>query len=53
LLFMRTVLRIAEATGAEAVRLAGSELTPDRIVTRESLENALKVLLAIGGSTMP
>jgi dihydroxy-acid dehydratase len=44
-------LRIAEATGAEAVRLAGSELTPDRIVTRESLENALKVLLAIGGST--
>ena len=44
-------LRIAEATGTEAVRLAGSELTPDRIVTRESLENALKVLLAIGGST--
>jgi dihydroxy-acid dehydratase len=44
-------LRIAEATGAEAVRLAASELTPDRIVTRESLENALKVLLAIGGST--
>ena len=44
-------LRIAEATGAEAVRLAGSALTPDRIITRESLENALKVLLAIGGST--
>jgi dihydroxy-acid dehydratase len=44
-------LRIAEATGAEAVRLAASELTPDRIVTRESLENALAVLLAIGGST--
>ena len=44
-------LRIAEATGAEAVRLAGSELIPDRIVTRESLENALKMLLAIGGST--
>jgi len=44
-------LRIAEATGAEAVRLAASALTPDRIVTRESLENALTVLLAIGGST--
>jgi dihydroxy-acid dehydratase len=44
-------LRIAEATGAEAVQLAASELTPDRIVTRESLENALTVLLAIGGST--
>jgi len=44
-------LRIAEATGAEAVQLAASALTPDRIVTRESLENALTVLLAIGGST--
>ncbi len=44
-------LRIAEATGAEAVRLAGSELIPDRIVTRESLENALKMLLAISGAT--
>jgi dihydroxy-acid dehydratase len=44
-------LRIAEASGAEAVRLAASGLTPDRIVTRASLENAIKVLLAIGGST--
>jgi dihydroxy-acid dehydratase len=44
-------LRAAEASGAEAVRLAASNLTPDQIVTRESIDNAIRVLLAIGGST--
>ncbi len=44
-------LRAAEATGEAAVRLIGSGLTPDKIVTQKSLENALRVLLAIGGST--
>jgi dihydroxy-acid dehydratase len=44
-------LRAAEATGAEAVRLIGSDRTPDRIVTAKSVENALRVLLALGGST--
>ncbi|HTP83138.1 MAG TPA: IlvD/Edd family dehydratase [Alphaproteobacteria bacterium] len=44
-------LRAAEATGAAAVRLAASKLTPDRIITRKSVENALRVLLALGGST--
>lgn len=44
-------LRAAEATGAAAVRLIGSTLTPDRIVTTKSVENALRVLLALGGST--
>jgi dihydroxy-acid dehydratase len=44
-------LRVAEATGARAVALAAENLTPDRIVTRASVENALRVLLAIGGST--
>src|SRR5689334_2962936 len=44
-------LRAAEATGAAAVKLIGSSLTPDRIVTQKSVENALRVLLAIGGST--
>jgi dihydroxy-acid dehydratase len=44
-------LRAAEATGAAAVRLIGSALTPDRIVTDKSVENALRVLLALGGST--
>ena len=44
-------LRAAEATGALAVRLIGSDLTPQRIVNTRSVENALRVLLAIGGST--
>ncbi len=44
-------LRAAEATGAAAVKLIGSGLTPDRIVTQKSVENALRVLMAIGGST--
>jgi dihydroxy-acid dehydratase len=44
-------LRIAEATGAEAVRLAKAGTVPAAIVTREAIENAARVLLAIGGST--
>jgi len=44
-------LRAAEATGALAVRLIGSKLTPDVIINSKSMENALRVLLAIGGST--
>src|SRR6202007_886985 len=44
-------LRAAEATGRAAMRLAGGGLTPDRIVTPQSVENALRVLMAIGGST--
>ena len=44
-------LRAAEATGAAAVKLIGSQLTPKRIINAKSVENALRVLLAIGGST--
>src|SRR6201993_2836075 len=44
-------LRAAEATGAAAARLIGSNRTPDRMVTVKSVENALRVLLALGGST--
>jgi dihydroxy-acid dehydratase len=44
-------LRAAEATGRAAMQLAGAGLTPDRIVTPRSVENALRVLMAIGGST--
>src|SRR5262249_59327307 len=44
-------LRAAEATGEAAVRLIGSQLTPDKIVNTKSVENALRVLLALGGST--
>jgi dihydroxy-acid dehydratase len=44
-------LRAAEATGALAVQLIGSKLTPDKIINQKSMENTLRVLLAIGGST--
>ena len=44
-------LRAAEATGAAAVRLIGSNRTPDRIVNAKSVDNALRALLALGGST--
>jgi dihydroxy-acid dehydratase len=44
-------LRAAEATGAAAVKLIGSKLTPSRLVNEKSVENALRVLLALGGST--
>ncbi|HZR03772.1 MAG TPA: IlvD/Edd family dehydratase [Burkholderiales bacterium] len=44
-------LRAAEASGARAVALAAERLTPSRIITPASVRNALRVLLAIGGST--
>jgi dihydroxy-acid dehydratase len=44
-------LRAAEATGALAVKLIGSKLTPSAIINEKSMENAIRVLLAIGGST--
>src|SRR5438270_3617685 len=44
-------LRAGEATGAAAARLIGSKRTPDQIVNAKSVENALRALLALGGST--
>nr|WP_295469141.1 dihydroxy-acid dehydratase [Mesorhizobium sp.] len=44
-------LRCAEASGRRAVGLIGSDLTPRRIVTEQSVENALRVILALSGST--
>ncbi|MCL6608661.1 MAG: dihydroxy-acid dehydratase [Geminicoccaceae bacterium] len=44
-------LRIAEATGALATRLVGSGRSLRTIVSQESLENAMRVLLALSGST--
>ena len=48
-------LRASEASGAQAVVLASSDkdnsLIPNRIITPKSVENALRVLLAVGGST--
>jgi len=44
-------IRIAEETGAQAVKIAQTQLTIDKILTADALENAMRVLLAIGGST--
>jgi dihydroxy-acid dehydratase len=44
-------LRAGEATGQEIVRLINRGDTPSDIITEKSVENALRVLLAIGGST--
>jgi len=44
-------LRNAEASGARAVALAKERLTPDKVMTPAAFENALRMLLAIGGST--
>lgn len=43
--------RVAEQTGTTAVAMARARLTPDKILTGKAIENALRVLLAIGGST--
>jgi dihydroxy-acid dehydratase len=44
-------LRAAEASGARAVQMAASPIRPSEVITEKSVENALRVLLAIGGST--
>ncbi|MEY4215295.1 MAG: dihydroxy-acid dehydratase, partial [Pseudomonadota bacterium] len=44
-------MRAAELTGAQAVRLAASRVTPRQILTEDAFHNAFRVLLSIGGST--
>src|SRR5260221_11760796 len=44
-------LRAAEASGKRAAELARSPIRPSQVITEKSVENALRVLLAIGGST--
>jgi dihydroxy-acid dehydratase len=44
-------LRAAEASGRRAMAMISPPLRPSRIITEQSVENALRVLLAIGGST--
>ena len=44
-------IRVAEETGAQAVQMAIDGLTIDKVLTAKAFENAMRVLLAIGGST--
>jgi dihydroxy-acid dehydratase len=43
--------RLAERTGARAVAMAAERLTPDKILTPAAFTNALRTVLAAGGST--
>lgn len=47
----RELKEYAKEAGRQAVRLAKMNLTPDKIVTKESFENAIMVHAAISGST--
>ena len=44
-------MRVAERSGSVAVQMARSRLTIDKILTVKAFDNAMRVLLAIGGST--
>jgi len=44
-------LRAAEESGRRAVEFCKNPIRPSQIITEKSVENALRVLLAIGGST--
>lgn len=44
-------LRHAEASGAQALKLAETNLKPSDIITPGAIKNALRVLHALGGST--
>ena len=41
----------AEETGKAAVRLIETGVTPRQVITEKSVENAIRVLMAVGGST--
>jgi dihydroxy-acid dehydratase len=44
-------MAIAQQTGRRIVQMVKEELRPSQVLTRKALENAIRVLMAIGGST--
>ncbi|MDA2895025.1 dihydroxy-acid dehydratase [Mycolicibacterium sp. BiH015] len=44
-------LQVAEECGARAVGLALEQLRPSQVLTREAFDNAITLMLAVGGST--
>jgi dihydroxy-acid dehydratase len=44
-------LRLAEESGRRIMGMVREGLTPEKILTREAFENAIRVLMAVGGST--
>jgi dihydroxy-acid dehydratase len=43
--------RIAFSAGRQVVRLLGETITPSRIMTFDAFKNAIRLLMAVGGST--
>jgi dihydroxy-acid dehydratase len=43
--------RAAEATGKRIVKLVEEDLRPSKIMTRAAFENAIRLMMALGGST--
>jgi dihydroxy-acid dehydratase len=43
--------RAAEATGKQIVKIVEQDLRPSKIMTREAFENAIRLMMALGGST--
>ncbi|MRG84912.1 IlvD/Edd family dehydratase [Salinibacillus xinjiangensis] len=44
-------LAAAQETGKQIVQLVSKDITPSQIMTREAFENAIRMIMAIGGST--
>ena len=44
-------LRAGEASGLAAARMIANPIRPSQVITEKSVENAMRVLLALGGST--
>jgi dihydroxy-acid dehydratase len=44
-------LRLAEAAGRQIVETIRAGITPQKVMTAQALENALRVFMALGGST--
>src|SRR3954471_12250597 len=43
--------RAAEATGKQIVKIVEQDLRPSKIMTRDAFENAIRLMMALGGST--
>jgi dihydroxy-acid dehydratase len=44
-------IRLAKESGIQIMKLLEDEITPSKIMTKEAFENAIRVALALGGST--
>ena len=43
--------QLAEEAGRQAVRIVGTDLIPSKLINQQSIENAIRCIHAIGGST--